>query len=350
MKQLIVVFAVFLAACGGGGGASGDGSAPPASNSPPAAPAPAPQPNTPPGVSVPEPTDVAFYKSGIEKALGILLLVEKAAQSDVKRIPEWIADQVTAHGPTPEDCEVCRDYWFPAILPNGKEITVVHFWDANGNNKYDFDVEALPYLVTDVYGVTGSVFTLTRVNEGKKRWIAGLGARYDNALYPTAGAQIAPSKLMQLLGSLEVRELGGDRLRIGPDQLLPSFERELFVPVMNERGERDELLELRLTMDTNVSDSDAVDARFDWRPYGASAIEAFETIDTLDFGTLSGQVVLEDGRFLYMKTTEDGESFAVRVSVSDDPTHLLLEMDVGADGVYEATGYLSQAEMNFVLP
>jgi hypothetical protein len=90
-------------------------------------------------------------------------------------------------------------------------------------------------------------------------------------------------------------------------------------------------------MDTNVSNSDAIDATFDW-------------IETLNFGEIAGHVVLEAGSFQYTRQPPEGEVVVVRVSVIADPAHLFLEIDLGGDGVVDSTGYLAQSELTFILP
>jgi hypothetical protein len=357
---LILVSAV-LSACGGGSGSDSKvptpGQAPDPVSEPTPDPTPEPTPDPTPEPTpdpIPEPTpdpghtpsEAAYYKSSIERVIGVLLLVEKAGKSDVKRIPEFVADQVTAHGPTPECDSDCADYYFQVVLPNGQEATVIRFEDINGNSQFDLEEEVLPYMVTDVYGITGSAYTMFDINYGLKMWGVLLGSRYDDQGY---GAQIGSTTSILYFGALTIRELGGDRLRIGDYELRPSPTRNIALHVVGPEGQHEAMLETRFTMDTNTGDSDAIVANFDWEVFQGDARESFETLETLDFGVVAERVVLEAGRFRYTQEMLE-EQRVVEVSVSGDTAHLFLEIDQDADGVVDSTGYLAQSELSFILP
>lgn len=357
---------VFLAACSGGGGGGGspapdpNPNPPPVNNNPPPSnddkdpmPGPDPEPDEEEDNDSEPLSPVDVYKASIGNMLGTLVLMEKLGKSEVYTIPQLVADQITAHGPSRDcDLQACEpDYTepsYPVYLPTGEEVTW-HFWgDWNGNLVFDVDLEATAFSVTDIYGITGSVMVMYKLQDGRPMYNMGIGARYDAEIQE--GMLVGTTKTLRVSGMIMVREIADGRLRIGDFDIVPSATRNIALIETTPAGERLRLLETVFTMDTNKANSDSIDAKFDWVPYGGGAAESFETLEPLDFGEINLNLVLEAGSFLYTREEEDGTKVAVRVSVGADPAYLYLEIDEGADGTYESSDWLAQADVPFVLP
>jgi len=356
--SVLTLMVALLTACGGGGGSGGgDGDStpnPPTNNipNPPLDPDPNPNPDPDP---TPDPTPSAdspqAYQSSIEKMVGALLLVEKAGKAGVHKIPALVAEQVTAHGPS-VNCDVVAcdpDYHEPeytVYLPTGEEVSIANWIDVNKNLVFDPDFEVLAFSVTNVYGITGSSMVMYRLEGGRDVYYTMLGNRYDDL--NGRGAQIGTTQSLLYSGVLMIRELEDGRLRIGDDDREPSETRNITLMDVTKDGVIP--LQTVFSMETNATNSDAILANFDWVPYGGGRAQAFQTISPLDFGEVDGRVVLEGGSFLYTQEDPDGTRIAVRVSVGADPSTLYFEIDQGAEGYYESSGFVSQPDLNFTLP
>ena len=105
-----------------------------------------------------------------------------------------------------------------------------------------------------------------------------------------------------------------------------------------------------LNVSTNSANRDNLQGAFDWIRWQDGLRQGLTINTALNFGEVSGHVVLESGVFTYTHDTGTGNKVAVRVSVASDPAYLLCEFDDQADGSFEESGRLEQATFNFILP
>lgn len=307
------------------------------------------------GGSGPAPTEVAFYKSSIERMLAALIFVEAAGKSDIKLVPSMIADQVTAHGP----CHWQDGCAYDVSLPNGKVVTVTNWYDDDGNGVDDngdgdtgdpngiYDPgDVIHFSYTDLFGFTGQ----SAVQEGDLTtfgwWHILFDARYD-APSMIWGAQFGETETLRLVGTFEVQPLASGRVKIG--NLM--FGGLSWIR-MEPDGSYGGTLNGPMVLETNAENSDEVTADFEWSIDPTPVREYFNTVSIpLDFGMVGGRRQLEAGDFLYLREDQDaGTIAAVYCQVDSDPAFLYCELDADDDEVYEAYDWIPQSEINYILP
>jgi len=369
----LLLVSLLLAACGGGGGGGSGGSNPPSnppsSNNPDPTPPEEPEepevPEEPEEPEEPEPEPepkVGFdlYKQNIEEMVTGVLLLDRLGKSDVKRIPEFVADQVTTHGPTPmcNEYEPCPTPPYIVTTPAGDEITVFQWIDFDDDGVFDVVGEQLVFSYTDFQGLTGG--SMGVFDEEREFWAFTFGQRYDDPTHGFYGVGVEGTWSIQYDGILFMRELGDGRIRIGDfefaidDEPVSTHMFKRFYET--EQGIAFDSLDAFVTIDTNIADQNAIDVTMEWIPFVVPITDEvptykLESIETLDFGTVNGKLVLEAGSFQYTATSHEGDLMtAVRIEVDADPAYLAWELDEDGDGTFELTGRVAQSEFQFLLP
>jgi hypothetical protein len=357
--SVLALSALMLAACGGGGG----GSTPPVANTPPptnTTPDPIPEPTpdpTPDPDPVPDPDPdpvpkIGFdrYKEGIEEQIAAVIMLDKLGKSDVKRIPELVADQATAHGPTPM-CgdDPCDAEPYVVLAPTGEEITVHQWLDFTKNGQYDFTEETMVYSYTNFQGMTGG--SMGWYDTEEEMWAFAYVPRYD-FVGPQYGMNISGTTSFEYNALFYVRELEGGRIEMGDIEFegnADGFATQTFYRFKD--GELDAVLDTYATVTSNIADMDQIDATIEWFPaVGEGLVQKLESTSSLDFGVVDGELVLEAGSFQYMFIPLDGEPVTVRMTVDADPAYLAWKLDEDGDGTFELTGRIAQSDFRYVLP
>jgi len=336
----LVAVTTLLAACGGGGSDSPVGQAPPpqSGGNPPPDPAPPPPVNS-----------AADYKGYLEASLRIVLMVDHAAKTIVG-LPAQIAPDVAAHGPfTHCTNSACQDddrsQWYTLSAAGGGSIRVMDWREVvtpngvlDGPDTLELDLSsvgtapsvtstALLYLPATPDGVFSASFTsdpdLTRD-----------GLRLGNAVSPELQGNIS---VLPKSGRYEIRDHRADELT----------DRQLIIAEYAQ-GQVTSSWLANYVAATNVSDLDAVDFDIDLLNYFGGTKLKLSTLTSLNLGVVSGRTVIESGRYRYeYEDAAHNKHFVLRVSVDADPAYLLVEIDDPADGTYDKSGRLAQADFNY---
>lgn len=351
-------------------------------------------------------------KFSVERMLGTINWFDRLNDSQVLEVPTMpgVADQIAMELPhRPDDLEGVLPYSVYLPTPENETVTVIFWQDGNRDGQYNPEPHPMPDAVTFIsqgaLGVNASVGVANQLVDGHPMTIAAINGYDGQAI---EGARVVPTEDFQVSAIIMRRELEDGRIRFGDDDLRPSATRNITLRVKNFQYEWD-LLDTKVRVDLKAGDGYGVEASINWlvntvegarlkdilyvdadhdgliTPEEAVAEEnldfesadtddsgdidkfeysaakeayymangglreSFETVSTLEFGIINGEVMLKTGSAAYIRE-QNGETVRVQVSVDPDPAFLKLEVDADEDGLFETTERVPQSEIHFVLP
>jgi hypothetical protein len=335
----LIAATALLAACGGGGGDT--------------APAPAPTPPTgtnPPVTQPPPPpapvNDAEQYKGYLGASLGIVLGIDHVAKS-MYDLPAKIRANVEQHGPTtkcshsacPPDADTSQ--WATYPVENG----TVRLQEWEEIVLKDGLLGGDEHLVLDVAGV--GIPTISSTMHLYTPGATGVMSLMFLANYEATrnGLQINGDASMELTGALGVKLTAEGKYELR-DRPVTETEatRQLIITETDATGKNSWLVNYIAT--TNAMNLDAVTFDVDMLNAIGGGNLRLKTETALDFGTINGRMVLEEGAFTY-ENTVGSTHVILRTTVDADPAFLRVEIDENADGTYEKFGRLAQEDINF---
>jgi hypothetical protein len=336
-----------LAACGGGGGGGGTTAPPPGGTTPP-----------PP---VPTPVnDAEQYKGYLQASLRHVLGVDVTVKA-LYQVPSKIKADVEAHGPftrcqdsaCPPGVDTSQWVTFPYV--DGGTVRLQDWFDAptgptspEGVTPTDGQYGADDQVTVDLQGIysSPSLSVTAQIGSASSQYPFNINFISNHEL-TRDGLRLNNNSEVEYAGSLRVA-LADGKYTITDHAAGDPTDRMFTIDELNAQGQSLNAWMTNYTATTNVADQDTVTFDVDMFNFVGGSTLKLKSSTPINFAYVNGRTILESGSFTYeFKAPAQSEQFNLRVTVDADPAFLNVEIDENADGTYEKSGRLPQADFDY---